>query len=347
MCNRTCRLQKSKEKEGEPELVNLFMKKLNQVLIQKFQVREFICLYQAIEDRLDPRSKWSKITVEAICVEFEVAPSTYYRKAKKLSEEGIMSIIPKKRGPKGPRLDGKLQDRIKELRELEISAKNISTMISVETQSHLSSSTTSYFLSRIGKSRLKRNQKKSKQNYIRFERSRPNELWQIDNVGPFYKPDKLFAYNVIDDHSRYNLATMISENQSSESWVDTLEILVQKYGIPDAILHDNGSQFVTTKYKNLTEKFKGFLKKYGIRSVRSRIRHPQTCGKVEKMQQSLQYEVRDLVFTNSKDQLQFAVDAWRSFYNDARVHSTTKMTPHQRYFRKKPSQNDMLTACRL
>ena len=61
----------------------------------------------------------------------------------------------------------------------------------------------------------------------------------------------------------------------------------------------------------------------------------------------MQYEVRDLVFTDDIHQLQFAVDAWREFYNIARVHSTTNMTPHQRYFGKKPSQKDMLSACQV
>ena len=70
--------------------------------------------------------------------------------------------------------------------------------------------------------------------YKSFERGKPNELWQIDNVDPFYKPGKLFPYNVIDDHSRYNLAAMISDNQTTASWVDTLEKLVQKYGVPEA-----------------------------------------------------------------------------------------------------------------
>jgi transposase InsO family protein len=278
------------------------------------------------------------LTVSSICEKYQIPRSTFYRKKKILDNEGPWGLAPKRRGPKGSRLPLETKRRIKELRRYQISTKSISAMISVENQSTLPESTTYHYLKSIGKSRLKRNKKRRKVIYKRFERSKPNELWQIDNVGPFYKPGKLFAYNVIDDHSRYNIATMISDNQSSQSWIDMLEKLVQKYGVPDAILHDNGSQFVGTKYKK-------FLKKYGIRSVRSRVRHPQTCGKVERMQQSLQYEIRDLVFTSSIAELQMAVNAWRMFYNEVRPHSTTGMTPHERYFGK--ASTNKLSACQF
>lgn len=38
------------------------------------------------------------------------------------------------------------------------------------------------------------------------------------------------------------------------------------------------------------------------------------------------------MFTETIDELQEAVDNWRGFYNKVRVHSSTKMTPHERYF---------------
>jgi transposase InsO family protein len=337
-------LQKQEVGLAEPELLML---RITQVLRRKRRLREFISLCQAIEDRLDPQSKWHELTVSSICEKFGVPRSTFYRKAKNLKEHGVLGIVPKRRGPKGPRLDNEIQSRIVELRDLEVSAKTISTIISVENQQKLPRSTTQYFLKQIGKSRLKRKKKKKQQIYKRFERSKPNELWQIDNVGPFYKPGKLFAFNVVDDHSRFCLAVKISDNQTTQSWIELLERLVQQYGVPEAILHDNGSQYIFNPTGALTKEFKAFLDKYGIRSVRSRIRHPETCGKVEKMQQSMQHEIRDLVHTDDIHQLQFAVDAWRDFYNTAREHSTTKMIPHQRYWGVSPSHQDMLSACQF
>ncbi|MHA1942758.1 MAG: DDE-type integrase/transposase/recombinase [Candidatus Hodarchaeales archaeon] len=312
------------------------MSKLKQVLDQHYKLREFISLCQAIEDRLDPLSKFHNWTVNQLCERFEVPRSTFYRKNKNYQHHGLWGIVPRRRGPKGSRIEPEMQQRIRELRDLQLSSKSISTIISVENKKKLATSTTHHFLRRIGKSRLKRNKKKKKQLYKRFERGKPNELWQIDNVGPFYKPGKLFAFNVVDDHSRFCLSIKISDNQSTQSWVDLLDDLVTKYGKPEAILHDNGSQFVSPWTGRLTTKFHAFLQTHGIRSVRSRIRHPETCGKVERMQQSMQYEVRDLVYTDDMHQLQFTVDAWRSFYNEA-----------ERFFGRKPRNIDMLAACQF
>jgi len=40
----------------------------------------------------------------------------------------------------------------------------------------------------------------------RFERSAPNELWQMDFKGPMGRGDKLGPLSILDDHSRYLLA---------------------------------------------------------------------------------------------------------------------------------------------
>ena len=74
------------------------------------------------------------------------------------------------------------------------------------------------------------------------------------------------------------------------------------------------------------------------------MRHPQTTGKVERVQQSLQYEARDLVFTETIGELQEAVDNWRDFYNKVRSHSTTKMTLYERYYGQEASYAAKLSA---
>ncbi len=166
-------------------------------------------------------------------------------------------------------------------------------------------------------------------------------------MGPFYKNDKFFAYNIIDDHSRLCLASYVSEDQKTDSWIKLLEQLVEKYGIPKAILHDHGSQFVAPATNKLSKEFSEFIDKYGIRSVRARVRHPQTCGKVERMQQTLQNECRDLVHTDNTSELHEAFEAWKEFYNKVRPHSTIKQTPHERYYKTQSDEAAKLTACQL
>ena len=329
--------------EVGPAEVDLLMTKLQQVLVKKAQVGVLISLFHTIEDRLDPQSKYLGQTVNQILDGFGIARATFYRKFKRYKDLGVDGLIPKKPGPKKSRLPPQIISRILEIRNRQLSAGSIAPAISLEGQRYISESTVQYQLRKAGKGKLKRNRKK-KVYYKSFERSKPNELWQIDNVGPFYKSQKLYAYNVIDDHSRFNLAAVVSDNQATASWVDTLEKLVQKHGVPDAILHDNGSQFVHNPSRRHVKEFEKFLKKYNIRGIKSRLRHPQTTGKVERVQQSLQYEVRDLVYTKSIVELQEAFNNWRDFYNKVRVHSSTKMTPHGRYFKQEADYAAKLSA---
>ena len=49
--------------------------------------------------------------------------------------------------------------------------------------------------------------------------------------------------------------------------------------------------------------FKEFFDKYQIRGIKSSLKHPQTTGKVERVQQSMEYEARDIVYTNTIEEL--------------------------------------------
>ena len=66
--------------EVGPAKFELQMSKLTQVLDRHYKLREFISLCQAIEDRVDPQSKFHKCTVNQLCERFGVPRSTFYRK---------------------------------------------------------------------------------------------------------------------------------------------------------------------------------------------------------------------------------------------------------------------------
>ena len=55
----------------------------------------------------------------------------------------------------------------------------------------------------------------------RFERSQPNELWQMDFKGPTGWPQSVGPLSVLDDHSRYLIALAANGNTQGEvgrSW---------------------------------------------------------------------------------------------------------------------------------
>ncbi len=60
------------------------------------------------------------------------------------------------------------------------------------------------------------------------------------------------------------------------------------------------------------------------------------------MQQTLQNESRDLVYTDNISELHEAFEAWREFYNKVRPHSTIKQTPHERYYKIEQSMSYLI-----
>ncbi len=125
-------LQKFKKiVEGSFEL-EFAMTQIEKILQVKLEIRDFIVLDQIIADREDPQSLYNGNTINEILECFECPRSTYYYKSAKYRESGIYGLIPKKRGPKKGRLPGQILYRIEDLRDLEMTSKNISTIISVE-----------------------------------------------------------------------------------------------------------------------------------------------------------------------------------------------------------------------
>jgi len=156
----------------------------------------------------------------------------------------------------------------------------------------------------------------------RFERENANELWQMDFKGvPRGHPQLL---GCVDDASRFCVFLTPVPSQRLEDWWPVLWEAFGTYGLPDAILCDNGPSF-----RNLAmARYSSFdirLLRLGIRPIHGRPRHPQTQGKIERFFGSLEKE---------KGLGEPAVFLAR--YNDVRPHESMKMrTPAQCYV---PSQ---------
>lgn len=74
----------------------------------------------------------------------------------------------------------------------------------------------------------------------RFEREHSNSLWQAD-----YKltNEDEWMISYLDDHSRFIAGSRIHHNPTAEHAIKLLEESVKRYGKPDQILTDRGTQF--------------------------------------------------------------------------------------------------------
>src|SRR3954469_15172380 len=76
----------------------------------------------------------------------------------------------------------------------------------------------------------------------RFERQLPNELWQMDHKGHFatQSGQRCHPLTVLDDHSRFNLVLDAAGNERTPTVQAALTAAFERYGLPEAILCDNG-----------------------------------------------------------------------------------------------------------
>lgn len=79
--------------------------------------------------------------------------------------------------------------------------------------------------------------------FTRFERPRPNDLWQMDFKGHFAvtRGGRCHPLTVLDDHSRFVLALRACENEQTATVQSALTEAFRRYGLPAQMLADNGS----------------------------------------------------------------------------------------------------------
>jgi transposase InsO family protein len=165
----------------------------------------------------------------------------------------------------------------------------------------------------------------------RFERSQPNELWQMDFKGPggAGKISPVGPLSILDDHSRYVLALQQLGSTQMRGVQATLETTFQQCGVPDALLMDRGTPWWNAASPWGWTEVSVWIMRQGVRLMFSGIRHPQTQGKVERMHGALQQAVRK----RRADLLQQTwLDLFRHEYNHIRPHASLAMaTPASRW----------------
>lgn len=182
-----------------------------------------------------------------------------------------------------------------------------------------------------------------RQPWQRFERSAPNELWQMDFKGPvpLVGGGQSHPLTVIDDHARYALGLRACADQRRQTVQDQLTRLFRRYGRPWAMLTDNGSPWAVPGGVGLTG-LEVWLMRLDVQMLHGRPYHPQTQGKDERLHRTMQVEVlqgRDFV---DRAILQATLEDWREVYNHQRPHEALDYaTPADRY---RPSVRPMLEA---
>jgi transposase InsO family protein len=182
-----------------------------------------------------------------------------------------------------------------------------------------------------------RPRKKRREDYKRWERDRPMELWQLDVMGSVRLADGREAKLIsgVDDHSRFCVIATVVGRASGRAVCAAFGRALTQFGVPEQVLTDNGKQF-TGKYgrpRPAEVLFDRICRHNGIEHLLTKPRSPTTTGKVERWHQTIQREFLDEQPPfPSLAAAQAAVDAWRVEYNTTRPHQSLDMaSPADRF----------------
>jgi transposase InsO family protein len=162
--------------------------------------------------------------------------------------------------------------------------------------------------------------KRPRSSFLRFQAQLPNETWQVDAT-----PWQLAAgvpieiLNLLDDHSRLLLGATAFPTVKAADVVHAFHIAAAEYGLPASLLTDNAAVF-TARSRRGKVLLELELERLGIQLKHSTPYHPQTCGKVERLHQTLKRFLRQQPAATSLAQLQAQLDAFRLYYNTRRPH---------------------------
>src|SRR5262249_2088316 len=148
------------------------------------------------------------------------------------------------------------------------------------------------------------------------ESSRPGELLAADtfHVGTFNGIGKVYLHTVVDTYGSYAFG-FLHTSTVPEAAVSVLHNAVlpfyQERGLAvAAVLTDNGREFCGTP----VHPFEVYLALCDLEHRRTKVRHPQTNGFVERFQRTVKEEFFEVAlretFYESVDALQVDLDQW-------------------------------------
>ena len=127
---------------------------------------------------------------------------------------------------------------------------------------------------------------------------------------------RCYPLAILDDCSRYSIA--IFNKNDTIGVKDCFEQVFRGYGLPIAILSDNGAQF--SGFRGGYTQFERWLMDLDIRPLHGRIMHPQTQGKIERFNRTMKNECLKYNDFGNLEDADRAIQEWRVKYNSERPH---------------------------
>ena len=283
--------------------------------------------------------EWTGDSVTDICARYQVSRKSYYKWKNRYLENGINGLLDKSRKPHNiqcHKVTNEIEQQILDLRITKrFGCNRIRFRLKRLKEISLSTKTIYNVLKRHGLNILKC-KIKNRREWKRFSMEKPNQMVQMDILGPFYLENcakKNYFISCEDDCSR-KIVSEWSERKRSIDVLDVLEDYIVENGKPLKVMHDNGKQF-TSKI------FKCFLKKNKIKNKPIPKGYPQLQGKIEAYNKIVKNEFLALENIPNVNDGKKRYCMFVKAYNDEREHGGINgHTPSEMFLIKGRLNND-------
>lgn len=170
----------------------------------------------------------------------------------------------------------------------------------------------------------------------------PNELWTADFKGWWKTEDqrRCEPLTVRDVYSRFVLGIRCMRSTAYTPTQAEFEQLFQRYGLPQAIVVDNGTPFGNVQSRLGLTRLSAWWVSLGVDVHHTRPAHPQDNGAHERMHADIALELQMYPEADLRRQ-QDACEAWQHDFNHVRPHEALDMhvpadlyKPSKRCFRR-------------
>jgi len=161
--------------------------------------------------------------------------------------------------------------------------------------------------------------------------SKTNELWSLDIIEDTIQKDgfvrKIRILNMIDVFSRFAFPALVDLSFAGDKVGKHFEEIIKCYGIPKAIIRDDGPEF-------RSESFQRIISKYRIREIVIPPGKPFKNGYVESFHRRMREELLDAKIFESLKEARKKVLNWINWYNTKRPHSALGYKPPIEVYKK-------------
>jgi transposase InsO family protein len=197
--------------------------------------------------------------------------------------------------------------------------------------------------------------RKRREEFKRWQRNRPMQLWQLDVVGGVMLVDpptgalrEAKVVTGVDDHSRYCVIAKVVARATGRAVCLAFVDALGRYGVPEEVLTDNGKQFTARFGQGGEVLFDRICRDNAIAHRLTQPACPTTTGKVERFHQTLRRELLDDHEPfSSLAAAQAVLDAWVVQYNTTRPHQALDMASPADRFAAVPAAEQQALPLRL